>query len=182
MTIATPQLSLEAAAEVAREAGVTPVILGDALEGEAAEVGKLMAGIARSVATHGHPAPAPCVLLSGGETTVTVRGGGRGGRNVEFLLALAVALDGLPGAWAIAGDTDGIDGAEEIAGALVTPDTVTRAAGLGIDAKASLARERRSRLLRGPRRPGRDGADADQRQRFPGNPDRPSDRVKFAAE
>ena len=138
VTIATPQLSLEAAAEVAREAGVTPVILGDALEGEAAEVGKLMSGIARSVVTHGHPAPAPCVLLSGGETTVTVRGGGRGGRNVEFLLALA--LDGLPGAWAIAGDTDGIDGAEEIAGALVTPDTVTRAAGLGIDAKASLAR------------------------------------------
>jgi glycerate 2-kinase len=140
VTIATPQLSLEAAAEVAREAGVTPVILGDALEGEAAEVGKLMSGIARSVVTHGHPAPAPCVLLSGGETTVTVRGGGRGGRNVEFLLALAVALDGLPGAWAIAGDTDGIDGAEEIAGALVTPDTVTRTAGLGIDAKASLAR------------------------------------------
>src|SRR5688572_6266137 len=99
VTIATPQLSLEAAAEVAREAGVTPVILGDALEGEAAEVGKLMSGIARSVVTHGHPAPAPCVLLSGGETTVTVRGG----RNVEFLLA--VALDGLPGAWAIAGDT-----------------------------------------------------------------------------
>ena len=119
VTIATPQLSLEAAAEVAREAGVTPVILGDALEGEAAEVGKLM---------------------SGGETTVTVRGGGRGGRNVEFLLALALALDGLPGAWAIAGDTDGIDGAEEVAGALVTPDTLTRAAGLGIDAKASLAR------------------------------------------
>jgi glycerate 2-kinase len=140
VTIATPQLSLEAAADVAREAGVTPVILGDALEGEAAEVGKLMSGIARAVVTHGHPAPAPCVLLSGGETTVTVRGGGRGGRNVEFLLALAVALDGLPGAWAIAGDTDGIDGAEEIAGALVTPDTVTRAAGLGIDAKASLAR------------------------------------------
>jgi glycerate 2-kinase len=140
VTIATPQLSLEAAADVAREAGVTPVILGDALEGEAAEVGKLMSGIARSVVTHGHPAPAPCVLLSGGETTVTVRGGGRGGRNVEFLLALAVALDGLPGAWAIAGDTDGIDGAEEIAGALVTPDTATRAAGLGIDAKASLAR------------------------------------------
>jgi hydroxypyruvate reductase len=110
VTIATPQLSLEAAAEVAREAGVTPVILGDALEGEAAEVGKLMSGIARSVVTHGHSAPGPCVLLSGGETTVTVRGGGRGGRNVEFLLALAQALDGLPGAWAIAGDTDGIDG------------------------------------------------------------------------
>jgi len=139
VTIATPQLSLEAAAEVARNAGVTPVILGDALEGEAAEVGKLMAGIARSIAMHGHPAPAPCVLLSGGETTVTVRGSGRGGRNVEFLLALAVALDGLPGAWAIAGDTDGIDGAEEIAGAVVTPDTLKRAAELGIDAKASLA-------------------------------------------
>ena len=96
LMIATPQLSLEAAAEVARAAGVTPLILGDALEGEAAEAGKLMAGIARAAATTGHPLPAPCVLLSGGETTVTVRGGGRGGRNVEFLLALAVALNAQP--------------------------------------------------------------------------------------
>ncbi|MEK0081761.1 glycerate kinase type-2 family protein [Benzoatithermus flavus] len=137
--IATPQRSLEAAAEVARAAGVTPLILGDAIEGEAAEVGKVLAGIARSVAMHGHPLPAPCVLLSGGETTVTVKGSGRGGRNVELLLSLAVALQGLAGVWALAGDTDGIDGAEEVAGAIVTPDTLARARALGIDARASLA-------------------------------------------
>jgi glycerate 2-kinase len=137
--IATPQLSLEAAAEVARKAGVMPLLLGDGLEGEACEVGKIMAGIAASVAIHGHPLPAPCVLLSGGETTVTVRGKGRGGRNVEFLLATAVALNGRPGIWAIAGDTDGIDGAEEIAGAIITPDTIARAAEKGISAKERLA-------------------------------------------
>ncbi len=137
--IATPQMSLEAAARVAREAGVTPVILGDAIEGEAREVAKVMAGIARQVVRHGQPAPAPCVLLSGGETTVTVRGKGRGGRNVEFLLALTVELGGLPGVFALAGDTDGIDGAEEIAGAVVTSDTLTRAEASGIDAKACLA-------------------------------------------
>jgi glycerate 2-kinase len=137
--IATPQLLLEAAAEVARTAGVQPLLLGDALEGEAAEVGKVMAGMAHSVVQHGHPLPPPCVLLSGGETTVTVKGHGRGGRNVEFLLSLAVALNGLPGVWAIAGDTDGIDGAEEVAGAVVTPNTLTRAAAKGINAKVSLA-------------------------------------------
>jgi hydroxypyruvate reductase len=137
--IATPQLSLEAAADVARQAGVTPLILGDALEGEAREVGRVMAGIARQTALRGQPAPPPVVLLSGGETTVTVRGSGRGGRNVEFLLSLAVELDGLPGVFALAGDTDGVDGAEEVAGAIVTPDTLARAVGLGISAKASLA-------------------------------------------
>src|SRR4051812_43443917 len=114
--IATPQMSLEAAAEVARRAGVTPLILGDAIEGEAREVGRVMAGIARQAALRGQPARPPCVLISGGETTVTVRGGGRGGRNVEFLLSLAVELDGLPGVFAVAGDTDGVDGAEEVAG------------------------------------------------------------------
>jgi len=98
-----------------------------------------MAGIARQVVGYGQPAASPCALLSGGETTVTIRGSGRGGRNVEFLLSLAIALDGLPGVFAIAGDTDGIDGAEEIAGALVTPDTLARACALGIDPKASLA-------------------------------------------
>jgi glycerate 2-kinase len=137
--IATPQQSLEAAAEVAKAAGVTPLLLGDALEGEASEAGKLMAGIARSVMSHGHPLPAPCVLLSGGETTVTVRGRGRGGRNVEFLLSLAVALNGVAGVWGISGDTDGIDGAGQAAGAIVTPDTLTRAADLGLNARASLA-------------------------------------------
>jgi hydroxypyruvate reductase len=137
--IATPQLSLEAAADVARKAGVIPMILGDALEGEAREVGRVMAGIARQVALRGQPAVPPVVLLSGGETTVTMRGTGRGGRNVEFLLSLAVELDGLPDVFALAGDTDGVDGAEEVAGAIVTPDTLSRAAARGIDAKACLA-------------------------------------------
>ena len=137
--IAKPQRSLEAAAEIAGAAGLAPFILGNAIEGEAREVAKVMAGIARQVVSHDQPAPAPCVLLSGGETTVTVRGNGRGGRNVEFLLSLAVALDGLPGVFALAGDTDGVDGAEEIAGAIVTPDTLARAAAKGIDAKQSLA-------------------------------------------
>jgi hydroxypyruvate reductase len=137
--VATPQAALEAAAAVAREAGVLPLILGDSIEGEAAEVGRAMAGIARQVALNGQPAPPPCVLLSGGETTVTVRGRGRGGRNVEFLLSLALALNGLPKVFALAGDTDGVDGAEEVAGALVTPDTLARAAALGIDARARLA-------------------------------------------
>ncbi|EWY39740.1 hydroxypyruvate reductase [Skermanella stibiiresistens SB22] len=137
--IATPQFSLEAAAKIARDAGVTPLLLGDALEGEATEVGKIMAGIALSAAAHGHPLPAPCVLLSGGETTVTVKGEGRGGRNVEFLLSTVVALNGAEGIWGIAGDTDGIDGAEEVAGAIFTPDTLTRAAERSVNAKACLA-------------------------------------------
>ena len=137
--IATPQMSLEAAAAMASKAGVTPLILGDSLEGEAREVAQVMAGIAKQVRRHGQPLPAPCLLLSGGETTVTLRGQGRGGRNAEFLLALAVALDGLPGVSAVAGDTDGIDGSEDNAGALVLPDTLARAAERGIDAKARLA-------------------------------------------
>ncbi|HEX2134978.1 MAG TPA: glycerate kinase [Microvirga sp.] len=137
--IAAPQMSLAAAAEVAQAAGVRPLLLGDALEGEAAEVGKVMAGIAHSVVQHSHPLRPPCVLLSGGETTVTVRGSGRGGRNVEFLLSLAVALNGRPGVWAIAGDTDGIDGVGEAAGAVVTPDTLGRAEAQGISARARLA-------------------------------------------
>jgi glycerate 2-kinase len=137
--IATPQLSLEAAADLARSNGVTPLILGDAIEGEAREVGRVMAGIARQIALRGQPAPPPVVLLSGGETTVTVRGNGRGGRNVEFLLSLVVELGGLPGVFALAGDTDGVDGAEEIAGAIAAPDSLSRAFARGIDAKARLA-------------------------------------------
>ena len=137
--IAAPQASLEAAAAVAREAGYRPLILGDAIEGEAREVGKVMAAIARQVVLHDQPAPAPCALISGGETTVTVSGAGRGGRNVEFLLSMAIALDGLPRVFAIAGDTDGVDGAEEIAGAIVTPDTLERARARGLDARAALA-------------------------------------------
>ncbi|MFO1040039.1 MAG: glycerate kinase [Geminicoccaceae bacterium] len=136
--IATPQLSLEAAASRVREAGITPLILGDAIEGEAREVARVMAGIAMQVRRHGQPAEPPCVLLSGGETTVTVRGNGRGGRNVEFLLGLAVALQGAQGIWAVAGDTDGIDGAEEVAGAIVRPDTLARGATLGMSARRML--------------------------------------------
>jgi len=130
--IAAPGIALEAAARVAGEAGLATVILGDAIEGEARDVGKVMAGIALEVARHDRPFMAPCVLLSGGETTVTVRGNGRGGRNVEFLLSLAVALDGHPGIHAIAGDTDGVDGMEEIAGAYLAPDTLARAWAQGI--------------------------------------------------
>jgi glycerate 2-kinase len=136
--IATPQMALEAAAGVARAAGVTPYILGDSLEGEARDVGKVMAGIALQTAMRGQPFPAPCVLLSGGETTVTVRGNGRGGRNVEFLLALGIALDGHEGIHALAGDTDGVDGQEDIAGALLAPDTLQRAWALGIKPRDSL--------------------------------------------
>ena len=137
--ISRPQASLEAAAAVARANGVTPVILGDALEGESREVAKVMAGIARSAALNGHPAGPPVVLLSGGETTVTVRGKGRGGRNAEFLLALAVALGGHKQISAIACDTDGIDGSEDNAGALLLPDALARGGKLGLDAKARLA-------------------------------------------
>jgi hydroxypyruvate reductase len=137
--IATAQGSLAAAAEAARAAGVTPLILGDAIEGEASEVAKVMAGIALSCKRYGQPARPPCVLLSGGETTVTVKGQGRGGRNAEFLLALAVALDGTPGIHALAGDTDGIDGTEDNAGAVLTADTLARAHAAGLDARAWLA-------------------------------------------
>lgn len=137
--VAAPQMSLEAAAEIARTAGVTPVILGDAIEGEAREVAMMHAGIARQVKRHGQPAKTPCVLLSGGETTVTVRGKGRGGRNAEFLLALAVALGGESGIHALAGDTDGVDGTEDNAGAVVTPDSLARAAQRNVDAKKMLA-------------------------------------------
>jgi hydroxypyruvate reductase len=137
--IATPQMALEAAAAVARRAGVNPMILGDSIEGEAREVGKVMAGIARQVVRHGQPVVAPCVLLSGGETTVTVRGSGRGGRNVEFLLALGIALEQHAGVYAIAGDTDGVDGTEEVAGAYLAPDSLARAAVQGVNARNSLA-------------------------------------------
>ena len=138
-TIATPQMALEAAAALARAAGVTPCILGDALEGEARDVGTVLAGVARQVARHGQPLQPPCVLLSGGETTVTVRGTGRGGRNVEFLLALGIALDGHPGICALAGDTDGVDGLEEIAGAFLDASSLQRAWAQGRKPRESLA-------------------------------------------
>ena len=137
--IASPQKSLEAAAAIARKAGITPLILGDSIEGEAREVGFVMAGIALQSRRFGQPLPAPCVLISGGETTVTVRGSGAGGRNVEFLLALALKLDRCEKIIALAADTDGVDGAREVAGAFITPDTLSRARALGIDPWASLA-------------------------------------------
>ncbi len=132
--IATAQDALQAAGDVARQAGVTPLILGDRIEGEAREVAKALAGIALSCQSHGLPLRPPCVLLSGGETTVTVKGSGRGGRNAEFLLALALALKAAPGIHALACDTDGIDGSEDNAGAWVDPTTLTR----GMDAKGRL--------------------------------------------
>lgn len=137
--VASPRLMLEAAAAEARRLGIEPLILGDALEGEAREVGKVLAGVALSCARHGSPARKPCVLLSGGETTVTVRGQGRGGRNSEFLLGLALALDGAPGIDALAADTDGIDGSEDNAGAFVGPDTLARAKAAGVDVRTCLA-------------------------------------------
>ncbi len=136
--IATPQMALEAAASCARAAGYDAHILGDSIEGEARDVGIVMAGIARQVGRRGQPFAAPCVLLSGGETTVTVRGDGRGGRNVEFLLALGLALNGEPGVYAIAGDTDGVDGQEDIAGAVLRPDSLERGRQLGMWAAQSL--------------------------------------------
>jgi glycerate 2-kinase len=139
--IATPEMALRHAAEVARTHHFTPLILGDALEGEAREMGTVMAGIARSVKRHKEPLAPPAVLLSGGETTVSIGRGpmGRGGRNTEFLLGLAVALASAPGIYAVAGDTDGIDGSEDAAGAIVTPDTLARARAAGLDPRAVLA-------------------------------------------
>jgi len=137
--IATPQRALEAAADVARKAGYTPFVLGDAIEGEARDVGLDHAGIARQIVACGQPVRAPCVLLSGGETTVTVRGDGRGGRNVEFLLGLLAGLQDLPGVFALA-DTDGIDGTEDNAGAIISPSSSARASAAGLSAEEHLAR------------------------------------------
>jgi len=139
--IATPLMALDAAASVARAQGITPIILGDALEGESRELGIVMAGIARSIKAHGHPVAAPALLLSGGETTVSIGRGpaGKGGRNTECLLGLAIALGGDAGIWAVAGDTDGIDGTEDAAGAIVSPDTLARAQAAGLNPRSVLA-------------------------------------------
>ncbi len=138
--VASPQVSLEAAAALARAHHITPLILGDSLEGEARELGVMMAGIARQVVAYQQPAARPCVLLSGGETTVSVKGSGRGGRNVEFLLALTIKLAGMADVYALACDTDGIDGLEPVAGAIVGPHSLTRARALGLDAHDFLER------------------------------------------
>ncbi|MBQ1761843.1 MAG: glycerate kinase [Aquincola sp.] len=139
--IATPQQSLEAAAALAREAGIEAHVLSDEIEGESREVGKVHAALARAVARHGQPFARPCVILSGGETTVTVKAkGGRGGRATEFLLGCAIALQGQPGVWVLAADTDGIDGVEDNAGAIVSPDTLARATAQGLKAAEVLDR------------------------------------------
>ena len=137
--IATAHRSLEAAAEVFRARGVTPAILGDSITGEAREVGKVMAALAREVRTHGGPFRPPVALISGGECTVTVRAKGRGGRCSEFLLSLGIELEGVDAVHAIAADTDGIDGSEDNAGALWMADSLARGAGRGLSAKSLLA-------------------------------------------
>ena len=136
--IATAQQALLAAAAAAHAAGVPAYILSDGIEGEARDIGLMHAALARQIVAHGQPFARPCVLISGGETTVTVRGTGRGGRNAEFLLSLAVALDGLAGVYAIACDTDGIDGSEDNAGAQLQPDSLVRAKALGLQPKQLL--------------------------------------------
>ncbi|WP_295808781.1 glycerate kinase [uncultured Nitratireductor sp.] len=139
--IATPRLSLEAAAKVARAARITPILLGDAIEGEARHAGTVMGGIALSCARNGTLTRPPAVLLSGGETTVTIgrNAPGRGGRNTEFLLSLALTLKGEEGIHALSADTDGIDGTEDAAGAIIAPDTLARAARLALNARSFLS-------------------------------------------
>jgi glycerate 2-kinase len=136
--IAKPYQSLEAAAKKVQQAGLNVLLLGDDIEGESREVAKVHAGIVRSIIKHGQPVSAPCVVLSGGETTVTVKGNGRGGRNAEFLLSLADCLRGEPNVFAVAADTDGIDGSEDNAGAFLSPDTFARAQAAGLDSEAML--------------------------------------------
>ena len=138
--IATAHRSLEAAAEVFRSQGVRPVILGDTITGEAREVAKVMAALAREIRVHESPWAPPLALISGGECTVTVRNDrGRGGRCAEFLLSLAIEVAGLRDVWALAADTDGIDGSEDNAGALLAPDTMARAHAQGVSAAQCLA-------------------------------------------
>ena len=139
--IATPLQSLEAAAALARRSGIGVHVLSDEMEGESREVGKVQAALARHVARHGAPFSKPCVILSGGETTVTVKSkAGRGGRATEFLLGCAIALQGEPGVHVLAADTDGIDGVEDNAGAIVSPDTLARAQAQGLKAQDFLDR------------------------------------------
>jgi hydroxypyruvate reductase len=137
--IATAHRSLRAAADFLATQGVKALVLGDSVTGESRDVAGVHASIAREMRQHGHPWPAPAAIVSGGETTVTIRGDGKGGRCSEFLLSLVIDLAGLPDTWALAADTDGIDGAETNAGAIATPDTLARARAIGLDPKGSLA-------------------------------------------
>ncbi len=137
--IATAHQCLQVAADFFRAAGITPVVLGDTVTGEASEVAKVYAALVREIRAHNQPFKPPVALISGGECTVTVRGNGRGGRCAEFLTSLAVELEGMPNVYALAADTDGIDGTEDNAGALLFPDSATRAAQLGLNAKTLLA-------------------------------------------
>lgn len=137
--ITTAQTALEAAAAYFVARGINAVVLSDSITGEASEVAKVHSALVRQVVQRGQPWTSPIALISGGECTVTLRGKGRGGRCTEFLLSLALDLDGLPDVWALACDTDGIDGSEENAGAVITPDTMQRAADKGLDAKALAA-------------------------------------------
>ncbi|MCB1964232.1 MAG: glycerate kinase [Rhodocyclaceae bacterium] len=136
--LATPRMALDAAADAAARMGLRAYVLSDAIEGESREVARVLGAIALQVAGHAQPFAPPCVLLSGGETTVTVRGAGCGGRNVEFLVALAQTLRGHPRIHALAADTDGIDGAAELAGAIIGPDTAARARAAGRPLRATL--------------------------------------------
>ncbi|MBB4952057.1 hydroxypyruvate reductase [Agrobacterium vitis] len=140
--IASPSMALNAASECARAYGLTPMVLGDALQGEAKDAGTLFAGIALSASQKGLPVRGPAVLLSGGETTVSLPAEttGRGGRNSEFLLSLAINLGGAERIWAISGDSDGIDGVEDAAGAMIAPDTLARMRTAGIDPRSALSR------------------------------------------
>ncbi|MGB0747667.1 MAG: glycerate kinase type-2 family protein [Magnetospiraceae bacterium] len=148
--IAAPQQGLEAAAGVARTAGVTPHILSDSLEGDSREVGQMLAALARQVKARGQPFVPPCVLLSGGETTVTLKGSGRGGPNAELILSMAITLGGTAGVYALAADTDGVDGAAEIAGAICGPETLTRAAARGNNNAHGFFEALNDQVLTGP--------------------------------
>lgn len=136
--VALPKVSLKAARGIAERHGYTPLMLGDGVEGEARRIARDHAALALGIKDGRGPVSAPCAIISGGETTVTVRGPGRGGRNSEYMLAMAEALNGAEGIYAIACDTDGIDGTEDNAGALITPDTLSRAAKRGMNPRASL--------------------------------------------
>ena len=169
--IATPQASLEAAAGDRAQGRRHASDPGRLHRGRIRDVALVHAGIARQCKLRGQPEKPPCVLISGGETTITRQGEGKGGRNTEFLLALAIALDSMKNIYALAGDTDGIDGTEDNAGALIYPDTLARAAKAGSTPKPCSPTTTRG-ILQCHRRPAGDRPDPHQRQRLPSHPDR----------